>query len=392
MGRRLIEMHFLPDVWVECEDCGGRRYNRETLAVTYRGKSIAAVLEMTVGEALTHFAGFPRIRHILQTLADVGLSYLPLGQPAPMLSGGEAQRVKLARELARPARGRVIYLLDEPTTGLHRADVLKLLEVLQRLVAGGNTVIVIEHNLDVIKVADYVIDLGPGGGDEGGRIVAVGTPEQVARSTRSRTAPFLRAALEDSRREEVTWQAAGAPPPAAEQRRALQALAADAERPWERDGRAWHLGPTTPEGDPREWEAGALTAFVELAAEALGLEDGDWAHPRCVELRNGDEDWVARARTDGRWEVRLQLRAPKGVFAQAELNRALGLPTWNEIEGLPRYGRSPRVRVYTRARDYDLVTVLGFYEAEIRTEAFRELVRGALGGADAPGNRTEGEA
>ncbi len=379
MGRRLIEMHFLPDVWVECEECDGRRYNRETLDVAYRGKSISGVLDMTVGEALAHFDSFPRIRHILRTMADVGLDYLPLGQPAPMLSGGEAQRVKLARELSKPARGRVLYLLDEPTTGLHRADVLKLLEVLQRLVEAGNTVIVIEHNLDVVKCADHVIDLGPGGGDEGGRIVTQGTPEHVARSKRSRTAPFLREALARSSTEAVTWQPVTRPPRAAEHRRALAELAESAERPWEIDGRAWHLGPTTPEGDPREWESGALEAFIELAAAALGLEEADWGHRRVVELaRNGSADWVARARTDGRWDVRIQLRAPKGIFDQADLDGELGLPTWNEIEGLPRYGRRPRVRVYTRARSYDLITIWGFFEAEVRTDAFREMVVRAL--------------
>ncbi|MGD9498518.1 MAG: excinuclease ABC subunit UvrA, partial [Armatimonadota bacterium] len=379
MGRRLIEMHFLPDVWVECEQCGGRRYNRETLDVTYRGKSIADVLDMTVGEALEHFAGFPRIRHILQTMADVGLGYLPLGQPAPMLSGGEAQRVKLARELARPARGRVIYLLDEPTTGLHCADVLKLLEVLQRLVTSGSTVVVIEHNLDVVKCADYVIDLGPGGGDEGGWVVACGTPEQVAACARSATAPFLRAALERSRREQVTWRAVAAPPRRGEHQEALAALAAGSERPWERDGRAWHLGPTTPEGEPREWQSGALQAFVELAAQALGVEDAVWHDRRFVELgRNGADEWVARAQTDRRWELRLQLRAPKGIFDQDALNRSLNLPAWDEIQGLPRYGRGPRVRVNTRPRGYDLITILGFFEDEVRGEAFREMLRCAL--------------
>ncbi len=379
MGRRLVEMHFLPDVWVECDQCGGRRYNAATLDVKYRGKDISQVLEMTVGEALAHFDSFPRIRHILQTMVDVGLDYLPLGQPAPMLSGGEAQRVKLARELARPTRGRVVYLLDEPTTGLHCADVLKLMEVLQRLVEAGGTVVIIEHNLDVIKCADRVIDLGPGGGDAGGRVVAAGTPEEVARSEESATAPFLRAALAAGRREEPRWQPVAAPPRAREHREALNALAASVERPWERDGRAWHLGPSTPEGDPREWEPGALEAFVELAAQALGVKDADWANQRFVELaRNGAGDWVARAQTDRRWDVRLQLRVPKGLFDQERLERELGLPTWNEIEGLPRYGRGPRVRVHTRARGYDLVSIWGFFEDEVRTEAFAEMMRQGL--------------
>ncbi len=379
MGRRLVEMHFLPDVWVECEECGGRRYNAETCDIEYRGRSIADVLEMTAGEALEHFDRFPRIRHILQTMVDVGLGYLPLGQPAPMLSGGEAQRVKLARELAKPARGHTVYLLDEPTTGLHCADVLKLLEVLQRLVEAGNTVIVIEHNLDVMKVADWIIDLGPGGGDGGGEIVATGPPEDIAASERSTTGPFLRAALERSRREQPQWQAVSRPPARSDHRAALEALAEDTQRPWERDGRAWHLGPETPTGEPRQWEAGALETFIELAASALGLEDADWADRQYVRLyRDGEGDWVARARTDRQWDVRLQIRAPKGIFEQSRLEQALKLPTWDEIDDLPRYGKRPRVRINTRSRDYDLITVWGFFEHEICSQAFRQMVERAL--------------
>src|SRR5437763_14692071 len=172
-------MHFLPDVWVECDVCHGARYNPETLAVKYKGKSIADVLNLRVGEALELFGNVPKIRGVLQTLADVGLDYVSLGQPAPTLSGGEAQRVKLAAELARPNTGRTLHLLDEPTTGLHFDDIRKLLDVLNRLVDLGNTVIVIEHNLDVIKSADWVIDIGPEAGDAGGQVVAVGTPEAI---------------------------------------------------------------------------------------------------------------------------------------------------------------------------------------------------------------------
>jgi excinuclease ABC subunit A len=191
-GTIKIEMHFLPDVYVPCETCGGKRYNRETLEVRFKGKSIADVLDMSVEEALRFFAKIPKLRRRLQTLHDVGLDYVKLGQPATTLSGGEAQRVKLAKELGKVATGRTLYILDEPTTGLHFADIEKLLEVLQRLVDAGNTVLVIEHNLDVIKQADWIVDLGPEGGEAGGEVIATGTPEQVAEVDESYTGQYLR--------------------------------------------------------------------------------------------------------------------------------------------------------------------------------------------------------
>src|SRR5436305_72320 len=194
-GTIKIEMHFLPDVYVPCETCKGARYNRETLEVRFKGKSIAEVLDMSVEEALTFFAKIPKIRRRLQTLHDVGLDYIKLGQPATTLSGGEAQRVKLAAELGKVATGRTLYILDEPTTGLHFADIEKLLETLQRLVDSGNTMLVIEHNLDVIKQADWIVDLGPEGGEAGGEVIAEGTPERVADEERSFTGQFLRELL-----------------------------------------------------------------------------------------------------------------------------------------------------------------------------------------------------
>jgi excinuclease ABC subunit A len=194
-GVRKIEMHFLADVYVRCEECQGKRFNEATLDVKYKGYSIADVLELTVSEAMSVFEAFPKVALPLQLLARVGLEYLHLGQPSPTLSGGEAQRIKLARELSKRATGRTAYVLDEPTTGLHFDDVKKLLAVLQELVESGNTVIVIEHNLDVIRSADHVIDLGPEGGPDGGRIIAEGTPEAVAKNRASHTGRFLRQAL-----------------------------------------------------------------------------------------------------------------------------------------------------------------------------------------------------
>jgi excinuclease ABC subunit A len=197
-----IEMHFLPDVYVTCEACKGRRYNRETLEVLYKSKSIADVLEMSVKEALVFFENIPSIHRKLETLDAVGLSYIKLGQSATTLSGGEAQRIKLSKELSRRATGRTVYILDEPTTGLHFEDIRRLLNVLNALVDQGNTVIVIEHNLDVIKTADWIIDLGPEGGDEGGRVVAEGPPEDVAKNPGSYTGAFLKRIFARARRAE----------------------------------------------------------------------------------------------------------------------------------------------------------------------------------------------
>ncbi|MBO4514243.1 MAG: ABC-ATPase UvrA, partial [Lachnospiraceae bacterium] len=196
-----IEMHFLPDVYVPCEVCGGKRYNRETLDVKYKGKSIFDVLDMTVEEALSFFENMPSIRNKIQTLFDVGLGYVKLGQPSTELSGGEAQRIKLATELSKRSTGKTIYILDEPTTGLHFADVHKLVEILHRLADGGNTVVVIEHNLDVIKTADYIIDMGPEGGDRGGTVIAEGTPEEIAKNKKSYTGAYVKKMLEKAKKQ-----------------------------------------------------------------------------------------------------------------------------------------------------------------------------------------------
>jgi excinuclease ABC subunit A len=194
-GTIKIEMHFLPDVFVTCEHCKGKRYARETLDIKYKGKNIAEVLDLTVSEALSFFENIPTIRRKLEILDRVGLGYIRLGQPATTLSGGEAQRIKLARELSKIATGRTLYLLDEPTTGLHFADIEKLLDVLLELRSRGNTVLIIEHNLDVVKSCDYLIDLGPEGGEKGGYLIAKGTPEEVAKNPASYTGQFLRRVL-----------------------------------------------------------------------------------------------------------------------------------------------------------------------------------------------------
>jgi len=188
-------MNFLPDVYVHCNECNGKRYNRETLEIRYKGKNISDVLDMTIGQAVEFFENIPAIRHKLHTIDQVGLAYITLGQPSTTLSGGESQRIKLAAELSKKDTGKTIYILDEPTTGLHFEDVRVLLEVLNKLVERGNTVIVIEHNLDVIKVADHIIDMGPEGGINGGEIICTGSPEEVAKNSRSYTAKYLREEL-----------------------------------------------------------------------------------------------------------------------------------------------------------------------------------------------------
>jgi excinuclease ABC subunit A len=190
-----IEMHFLPDLYVTCDVCHGKRYNRETLEVRYKGKNIADVLDMTVNQSIIFFDKITNIKSKLLTLVDVGIGYIRIGQPATTLSGGEAQRIKLSRELSKKGTGRTVYILDEPTTGLHVDDIKKLLKVLSRLVESGNTVIVIEHNMDVIKTADHIIDLGPEGGDEGGYIIGCGTPEEIAAIDESYTGQFLKKVL-----------------------------------------------------------------------------------------------------------------------------------------------------------------------------------------------------
>jgi len=192
-------MHFLPNVYVVCDKCKGRRYNAETLDITYKGKNIADVLDMTVSEALRFFENIPHIRRRLGVLEEIGLGYIQLGQPATTLSGGEAQRIRLSRELGRKTAGRTLYIFDEPTTGLHFVDIQRLLDVLNMLVDQGNTVVVIEHNLDIIKSADYLIDLGPEGGEQGGRLVAEGTPEEVADNAASYTGRFLKEKLSPGR-------------------------------------------------------------------------------------------------------------------------------------------------------------------------------------------------
>ncbi|WP_146518966.1 excinuclease ABC subunit UvrA [Stieleria varia] len=348
-GQRRIEMHFLPDVWVACEECDSRRYNDDVLEVKYHGRSIADILAMQIGEAVELFASEPRITRVLQTLCDVGLDYVTLGQSAPTLSGGEAQRVKLASELARPGTGSTLYLLDEPTTGLHFDDIAKLVTVMQRLVDHGNTVVVIEHNLDVIKCADWVIDMGPGAGVDGGKIVFTGTPEQLAatatkskrgqESSISVTAPFLADALKPI--GETATSAASAKPSkrsaktlspskntpravAAESSAELRIDAAqplDASSPWRVLGRRWHTtAKGFPEGETPSWPLELADRVMTMMEQVAGDESLAFDEPDKVQVRlaDGEQAW-AEIETKAADVVTLRLAGPSDVIKPDDL-------------------------------------------------------------------------
>ena len=380
-GQKRIELHFLPDVWVECEVCSGRRYSPETLAVQYKGRSIADVLNLRIGEALDLFGNIPRIRSILQTLADVGLDYLRLGQPAPTLSGGEAQRVKLAAELARPQTGRTLYLLDEPTTGLHFDDVRKLLDVLHRLVDFGNTVIVVEHNLDVIKSADWVIDLGPEAGDAGGEIVASGPPETIAETAGSHTGAALKKALDAgprAPRPRFDIQAAAAERDGDLE---LEAVGQDTLLPWEVNGERWHTQDRlTATGKPARWE-GAILSWLDQQIHRLGsFGPTNWNHRSIVEIPavQKSQGWFLHAMTGREWLVRLVFRVARNTFRQAELSSRLALPSVHSIDGMDAFGETQRVQVANRRGPWQEVAVLAHKLSDVDTPAFRSFLAEAV--------------
>ncbi len=384
-GQRCIEMHFLPDVWITCETCGGTRYKAETLDVKYKSKSIADVLSMRISEALEHFKNVPRVRRMLQTLDDVGLGYLQLGQPAPTLSGGEAQRVKLAAELGRPSTGKTLYILDEPTTGLHFDDLRKLLDVLHRLCDMGNSVVCIEHNLDVIKTSDWVIDLGPEGGEGGGDIVAEGPPEKVAVGRNSHTGKILSEVLRSGQRvkREVFDPA-----------RALvtQDVCFEAEEeedigqakmPWEIDGRRWHTRDRVgPRGEPARWEGAALEWLIDQI-ERVGqgrLSPTNYNSRSTVEIKmpGSATPWFFHGRTGGAWLLDVTFRVPTRAFSAAEVRRLVPLKTLDEMNELPIYGKEPRVTVRHSGRLTDDIRILIHSKKEIATDDCREFIKRAF--------------
>ncbi|AMV16565.1 excinuclease ABC subunit UvrA [Planctomyces sp. SH-PL14] len=402
MGQKKIEMHFLPDVWVECTTCKGQRFNVETLAVQYRSKSIADVLNMSIGEALEVFGNIPKIRAPLATLAAIGLDYLTLGQSAATLSGGEAQRVKLAAELCRPHNGQTLYLLDEPTTGLHFADIAKLLKVLNSLVEQGNTVAVIEHNLDVIKTADWVVDMGPEAGVGGGWIVAQGTPEEVvahaalarpgANGTRRKetgesplmrswTGELLAPVMEAGERADVEFFDADE---AAKKRAGdidISKVGKDSAAPWQSDGRRWHTRDRiSHSGKPPKWEGEALEHVIDLLAEHETLAEPNWNHRSIVELMAKEKSggWFLHAQTGDEWLLVLKFRVKKDSFREEDLARRLSLKSLDDLDELPVYGRGDRVRVKNLKGPWQEVTITVHWLREIETPAFADFLQKAV--------------
>jgi excinuclease ABC subunit A len=385
MGQKKIEMHFLPDVWVSCDVCNGARYAPETLDIRYKGFSIAEVLNMRIKQALDVFANVPRIRALLQTLADVGLDYLELGQAAPTLSGGEAQRVKLAAELGRPNTGKTLYLLDEPTTGLHFDDIRKLLDVLHRLVDLGNTVIVVEHNLDVIKSADWVIDLGPEAGDRGGLIVTAGTPEWVvAHSNGSVTAPILAEALDAGPHAERTLfkQTYDTLPPVDAPLTAKETDTGDIAMPWEADGPKWHcIDRVSYSGKACKWEGAALEYTIEQI-QKLGknLGETNWNHRTTVEIAHQvkSRGWFLHASTFDEWLLWLTFRVARNAFKEEALEQQLKLPSLLKIPGMVAHSGKTRIRVKNQKGPWQSIEIGVYQKSEIEKPPFSKFLIEAL--------------
>jgi excinuclease ABC subunit A len=383
-GQLKVEMHFLPDVWIECDACRGQRYESETLGVRYHGRSIADVLNLSCAEAVRLFANIPKIRRILETLCDVGLDYLTLGQSAPTLSGGEAQRVKLAAELSRPDTGRTLYLLDEPTTGLHFTDLAKLLDVLNRLVDLGNTVVVIEHNLDVIKTADWLIDLGPEAGAEGGQVVVAGTPEDVVAHARKRTGRknVPKAYLRSYTGEVLDPVLAAGPRvkrklydfAAEESRRRgdleIHEIGGEARMPWQIDGLRWHTKDRVGRnGNPCRWEGRILAEVVQRIQASDLFSETDWSNRSVVEIRAAkkSEGWFFHAITGEEWLLKMKFRTSRNSFRREEIVPRLDLKPLNEMHDLPLYGTEPRAKCRNLRGPWQ--------EVELRVHGYREIDR-----------------
>jgi excinuclease ABC subunit A len=422
-GQKRIEMHFLPDVWVTCDACGGARFTPEVLAVKFHGKTIADVLDMSVDGALELFAGVPRVRKILQTLHDVGLGYVPLGQAAPTLSGGEAQRVKLAAELARPDTGKTLYILDEPTTGLHLDDIRKLLDVVHRLADLGNTVVIIEHNLEVIKTADWVLDLGPEAGLGGGELVGEGTPEAIASNPSSHTAKFLREildagplaerpkydpkaaarkAIEEARAASLKPQTvvengakikATTKTKATKSRDDRQAPAtsshdiATAKAPWEVDGRRWHTRDRVARnGRPVRWDGRILELIVDRVEEIGNgtFAPTDWSERGVVRIESLTREKKPgfpffHATTSGEWVLTLRFFVARNAFKTGVIERLLKLVPFHESP-TPVLSDAPRVKVANHG-PWQEIAITAHTAAELETTEFRDFLGKAVAAA-----------
>ena len=396
-GEYCVEMHFLPDVWITCETCGGKRYNPDTLSVKYRGKTIADVLGMSCREALGLFENIPKIRRVLQTLCDVGLDYLTLGQSAPTLSGGEAQRVKLAAELARPDTGQTLYLLDEPTTGLHFDDLAKLLDVLHRLVDLGNTVVVIEHNLDVIKTCDWLVDIGPEAGRDGGEVVTCGTPEMLvdyaaeqAKSNKgkkalpiSHTGIALQPVLAEGPYKVRKMYDAYAAEAQRDGDVDLDRVGEDTKMPWEVDGHHWHtVERVARDGDTCRWE-GEILDRVEREIQELGdFAPTNWNHRSVVEVtgHTKSDGWFFHAITAEKWLLKLKFRTAKRTFDRDMLLAELNLPPLNDMDDVEAYGNGPRVKCKNLTGPWQEVQLAVHTLDEIDTPEFWKFLKRAIGG------------
>jgi excinuclease ABC subunit A len=382
-GQKRIEMHFLPDVWVACEACGGARYTAETLAVKFRGKSIADVLDMKIDAALELFGSVPKIRRVLQTLHDVGLGYVSLGQSGPTLSGGEAQRVKLAAELARPDTGKTLYVLDEPTTGLHMDDVKKLLAVVHRLADLGNTVIIIEHNLDVIKTADWVIDLGPEAGEAGGRVVAAGPPETVAAAKSSLTGAILVKVLAAGPLEErpkFDPKAAAKHAIEAARKAAKELVAVDVRPPWEIDGRRWHTADRVGRsGKTARWSGRILERIIDRF-ETQGLIT-NWSDRTVVTMSAPvpKTQPFLEAMTGHEWVLTLKFRVVRNTFKTRTLLDELGLKPFHEASP-PVLSDASRVNATNTSKGWQEVILSAHAAEELETPAFDAFLDKALAG------------
>ncbi|MEM1061719.1 MAG: excinuclease ABC subunit A, partial [Planctomycetota bacterium] len=379
LGEKKIEMHFLPDVWVTCEECQGRRYNAETLAVKFRGKTISDVLEMAIGEAYELFEQVPKIRAGLGVLTAIGLDYLTLGQGAQTLSGGEAQRVKLAAELARPEAGRTLYLLDEPTTGLHLDDIRKLLQVLNGLVDKGNTVVVVEHNLDVIKTADWVVDVGPEAGVGGGSVVVSGPPEVIAECDSSHTGRMLAPLLKEGKKADRETFDVDLERKKRSGDLSMREVGKDAKMPWQVDGKAWHSGGRPAHnGKPVKYDAGLVPFVVDLIEKVGGFAPAKWNDKAIVEVLHESKQggWFFHAKTGLEWFVHLTFRVKKRTFDPADLAARFPWPPADDLD-IPTYGGEPRVWCKHPPVPWQEVTFKPHSVDELDTDEFRAFLEEA---------------